>query len=85
MKYSKKVCAYDKVIVALNADKDKYLNYETRNSGDVIENGCVPGHDSERSNFFGILKMFNIHDDGYVRVSFPKLLVLKENTNKTSS
>ena len=33
MKYSKMECAYNKVIVASNADKDKYLNYETCNNG----------------------------------------------------
>ena len=29
MKHSKKVCEHDRVIVALNVDNEKYLNYET--------------------------------------------------------
>ena len=36
MKYFKKVCVHDRAIVALNADKDEYLNYETSTSGDFI-------------------------------------------------
>jgi len=56
MKCSKKVCAHEKVIVVLNADKDKYSNYETSISGDTTGNLCVYCHDSEKLNFFGISK-----------------------------
>ena len=56
MKYSKKVCAHDKVIVVLNADKDKYLNYETSSSVNTIGNVCVHFHGSKRSNLFVIFK-----------------------------
>ena len=36
MNYLKKVCAHDKVIVALNADNDKYLNYEISINEDLF-------------------------------------------------
>ena len=75
MKYSKNVCAHKKVIVVLNADKDKYLNYETSTNGDLIGNVCISFHDSERLNSFGVLKKFNIADGGYARVIFPEKLV----------
>ena len=42
------MCAHDKVIVALNADKDQYLNYIIIISGDNIGKVCVRCHDSER-------------------------------------
>jgi len=58
MKYSKKVCKHDKVVVTLNADKDKYLNYETSTNGNTIGNVCVCYHDSERLYFFGLSKNF---------------------------
>ena len=45
MKHSNKVCAHDKVIVALNADKDKYLNYEKSTSGDNILKRICAFHD----------------------------------------
>ena len=35
-------------------------------------------HDSERLDFFGLLKNFNFHDGGYARVAFPEELVLKD-------
>ena len=56
MKYLKKVCAQDKIIVALNADKDKYLNYKTTNSG-IIGNVCMRWHDIERLESFGVRKI----------------------------
>ena len=36
MEHFNKVCSHDNVIVALNADKEKYLNYETSTSGSTI-------------------------------------------------
>ena len=56
MKYSKKICAHDKVIAALNACKGKYLNYKTSNSDNTIGNACVRCHDNDRLDFFGIPK-----------------------------
>ena len=47
-----KMCSHDSVIVALNADKEKYLNYETSTSGSTIENVCVSYHDSESTLLF---------------------------------
>ena len=35
MKYLKKVCAHNRIIVALNADKDKYLNYKRSTIGEM--------------------------------------------------
>ena len=32
-------------------------------------------------NFFAISKRFNTYDGGYARVTFPEMLVLKENAN----
>ena len=81
MNYSKKVCAHDKVIVALNADKEIYLNYGTSSSGDLIGNVCLRCHDSEELNSFGVVKNFHHSKGGYVKVSFPEKLVLKENAN----
>ena len=80
MKYSRKVCAHDKFIVVLNAGKDKYLNYETSYSWDLIKNACLHFHDSETLNFFGVLRRFKIRDRGYVRVPFPEMTVLKKNS-----
>jgi len=51
IRHSKQFCANDKVIVALNADKDKYLNYEKSRSGDTIGNLCLQCQDSEILNF----------------------------------
>ena len=41
MIYSKKVCAKDKIIVALNDDKCKYLNYQTITIDKTIGNVYV--------------------------------------------
>ena len=38
MKYFKKLCVHDKVIVALNNDEEKYLSYETCINRDLIRN-----------------------------------------------
>ena len=81
MKCSKKVCANDKVIVALNTDKDKYLNYETSINGDLIGNVSLRCHGSERLKSFGASKRFNSYDGGYARVAYPQKLVLKDNTS----
>ena len=58
MIYSMKLCAYEKAIIALNTDKDKYLNYKTSTNGNTIGNVCVCYHDSERLYFFGLSKNF---------------------------
>ena len=50
MKYFKKACVHDKFIVALNALKDKYLNYETSTNGDLIGKVCLRCHDSKTFN-----------------------------------
>ena len=50
MKYFNKVCAHCKVLIALNADKDKYLKYETSARGDTIGNIRVHFLASERLN-----------------------------------
>ena len=47
MKYFKKVCAHDKVIIELSTDKEKYLNHETSTSCNTIGNVCVHCQDSE--------------------------------------
>ena len=67
-KYSKKVCAHDKVIVELKVDKDKYLNYETTTNYNTIGNVCVRCQDSKRLYSFGIPKRYNSYDSGFVRV-----------------
>ena len=51
MEYSKK-CAHDKVVVAMNADKDKYLNYETNANGDLIKDECMLCYESKELIFF---------------------------------
>ena len=78
MKNSKKMCARDKVIVALNADKEKHLNYKTTTSGNTIRNICVSCHDSEKFESFGVPKKINFIDVGYARVTFPEMMMLKE-------
>ena len=57
MKYLRKVCVHDKVIAALNAEKEKYLNYEISISGVVNGNVCVRCHESEGLNSFGAPKI----------------------------
>ena len=81
MNYPRKVCMHDKVIVALNADKEIYLNYEKSSSGDLIGNVCLHCHENEELNSFGVLKNFHPANGGYKKVSFPEKLVLKENAN----
>ena len=56
MKHFKIVCSHDRVIVALNVDKKKYLNYETSSSGSTIGNVCMRCHDSKELNFSGVPK-----------------------------
>jgi hypothetical protein len=81
MKYSKIVYAHDKVIVALNARKEKYLNYETSTSGNTIGNVCVSCHDKEIFDYFGQAIKFNITDGGCMRVTFTEMIASKQNTN----
>ena len=65
MKYSKKMFAHDKVIVELNAEKDKYLNYKTSSNGDTFGKVCEYCHDNKELSSFGISKRFNIYDGRY--------------------
>ena len=44
---SKEVSAQDKAVFSLNADTEKYLNYETSANGDLIGNMLGRCHDSE--------------------------------------
>jgi len=81
MKHFKKVCSHDSVIVALNADKEKYLNYEISTGGSTIGYVCVRCHDSKELNFFGVPKKFNSYDGGYARLRSPEMITLKENAN----
>ena len=55
-----KVRALDKVIVALNVRKEKYLNYETSINGDLIGNKSAHCRDSKELNYFGVLKKIQI-------------------------
>jgi len=59
MKYSKKVCVQDKVIVALNAQQEKYLNYQTSTIGNTIGNVCLRFRESDKLYSFGLPKKFN--------------------------
>ena len=77
VEYFEKACAYNKVIVALNAGKEKYLNYERSVIAYLIGNVCVRCHD----NSFGVPKNFYHQSAGYAIVTFPEMLVLKENVS----
>jgi len=81
MEHFNKVCLHNKVIVALNADKEKYLNFETSTGGSTIGNVCMHCHDSKELNFFGIPKKFNSYVGGYARLRSPEMIALKENAN----
>jgi hypothetical protein len=73
--------SHDSVIVALNADKEKYLNYEISTSGSTIGNVCVHCYDSKELNFFGVPKEFKSYVGGYARLRSPEMIALKENAN----
>ena len=76
-----KVWAHNKVIVAMNADIDKYSNYETSNNGEFIWCVCVVCHDSGILNPFGTSKKFISYDCGYAKVAILEKLVFKDNAN----
>ena len=76
--YFKKVCVLDRFIAALNAGKDKYLNYETGTSGNIIGNVRVVCHNSERLDSFRVPNKFNVTAGKYLRVAFPEKLVLRD-------
>jgi hypothetical protein len=65
----------------LNADKNRYLNYETNTNGDIVGNKYLHCRDRERLNFFRLPKKFIITDGEYVRVRSPEVIALKENAN----
>ena len=52
-----------------------------RPPGDLIGNVCVRCHDTKELNSFGSPKKFIITDGGYARVTFPEMIVLKENAS----
>ena len=54
------MCSHVSVIVALIADKEKYLNYETSTSGSTIGNICVCCQDTKKLNFFGVPKKIQL-------------------------
>ena len=58
MKYSKKTCVHDSALVALNADREKYLNDEISDNGSTIGSSYVYCHDSKELNFFEVLRKF---------------------------
>ena len=75
------MCTRNKIIVALNADKENYLNYETSTSGNTIGNVCTCFHDGESLDFFGAPKAFYNGYGGYVRVRYLEMILFKENVN----
>jgi len=81
MKCFQKVCVHDIVVVALNSDKEKYLNYETSNDRDLNGNIYVHCHDNEEANTFWVPKSFHRASGGCVRVRSPEITVLKQNAN----
>ena len=81
MKYFKKTCVHDKAILAMNAEEEKYLNYEPSSTRDLIGNACVCGYDSKQFNFLGVPRKFKCYRGGYARVTLPETLVLNKNEN----
>ena len=65
----------------MNADKEKYLDYETNANSDLTENVCMRCHDSKELNSFGVPRKFKCNRGGYARVTSPEKLVWKENAN----
>ena len=63
------MCAHNEGFIALNADQDKYLNYEKSTNGNTIGNTCVRCHDSKRLDSFPRPKQFNIADGWICRSS----------------
>ena len=53
MKHFEKVLVYDKAIVAVNADIEKYLNFETCMNGDLIGNVSMRYHNSKQLTSIG--------------------------------
>jgi hypothetical protein len=77
------MCVHDKVVVELNAETEKYLNYETSANGIIIIIGYVGMrcHDSNEFSLFGLPRKFHCYRGEYARVVSPEKLVLKENAN----
>jgi len=71
MKYSNKTRIHDKVVVAMNANKEKYLSYKSSTNGDLIGMYAC----------FGVPRKFKYCRGGFARVTSPEKLVLKENAN----
>ena len=80
-RYPKKTSVHDKVVVAMNTDKEKYLNDKASANRDLIGNVHVRCHDSKELSFFGIPRKLKCYRGGYVSVTSPEKLVLKENKN----
>ena len=74
MKYSKKACVYDSVVVSLNAEKEKHLNYEACANSNTIGYVCVHCQDSKKLNFFGVLRKFKCYCGGYAKVIFLEMI-----------
>jgi len=83
IKYLKKAYVHDSVsvVAALNADNEKYLNYEATADGGFI--GCVCTHCHRRRvyNFFGVPRKFKPYIGGHAKVISPEEFVLKERAN----
>ena len=77
MKYSLEACARDKVIIALNADIYKYIDYGTNASSNAFGNICMRCHDSERLNVFGVPKIFPRQNSEFTKIVFPEKFLLK--------
>ena len=54
----------------------KTNKYETRTSGDTIENVCLYCQNSEKLNFSGIMKKLNSYDGAYARVTSAEMVAL---------
>ena len=70
-----------KINTYIIADKDKYLNYETTTSDNIIGNECVRCHEREKLESFRVPNKFNITDGGIAKVPFPDMMDLKANAN----
>jgi len=81
MKYFVKVFLHDRVVLALNGDKETYLNFETSTNGNTFGNICECFHGSQGLNFFGELQKFKYCSGGYTRVKFREMEVAKDNSS----
>ena len=59
----------------------KFLNYEASINGDLMGIVCLLRHDSKELNYVGMPKSLYHQNGGYVGVTFPEMVVLKENAS----